>query len=120
MRDCTRTSATLMPRIIGTDPGRRSLNRLLAFGFQRVIQRRQILCEELIELFRYIVEFAAKSVDVCDLICGRFAFVTKNCSVKLVGVLSQSFFAGDRPAFGRCDNFLSNSVYFSLASGALL
>ena len=65
-------------------------------------------------MFRHLIEFAFKRVDVSDLVGGRFAFVTENCSVKLVGVLTQTFLARDCAALGRGDDFLSHRIDFSV------
>jgi hypothetical protein len=74
----------------------------------------------LIELFRHVIEFASKRVDVSDLVGGRFAFVTEDCSVKLVGVLTQTFLARDCAALGRGDDFLSHRRRLSVEIGDLL
>ena len=65
-------------------------------------------------MFRHLIEFAFKRVDVSDLVGGGFAFVTEDCSVKLVGVLTQTFLARDCAALGRGDDFLSHRIDFSV------
>src|SRR5262249_45860728 len=55
-----------------------------------------------------------------DLVSGWFAFVTENCSVKLIGVLTQPFLAGDCAAFGRSDDFLSYRIDFPVEIRDLL
>jgi len=107
-------------RIIGPDFRRRRRNRLLALGFERLVQCGQVLREKLIELLRRIIKFVSKSVDISGLVRGGFAFVAQDRSVKLVGVLTQPFLAGDRAAFGRGHNFLSHPVHFSVEIGDLL
>ena len=71
-------------------------------------------------MFCHLIEFAFKGVDVSDLVGGRFAFVTENCSVKLVGVLTQAFLASDSAALGRGDDFLSHRIHFSVEIRDLL
>ena len=65
-------------------------------------------------MFCHLIEFAFESVDVSDLVGGRFAFVTEDCSVKLVGMLTQTFLARDCATFGRGDDFLSHRIDFSV------
>ena len=61
-----------------------------------------------------LIEFALERVDVSDLVGSRFSFVTENCAVKLIGVLTQTFLARDRAALGGGDDFLSHAVHSSV------
>ena len=59
-------------------------------------------------------------IDVSELVSARFSFVTEDRAVKLVGVLAQPFLAGNRAAFGCRDDFLADSVNFSIEIGDVL
>src|ERR1051326_5061449 len=87
---------------------------VLGLCFERVVQRRQIFCKQLIELFCDVTKLAPKRVDVSELIAAGFAFVTENGAVKLVSVFTQTFFAGDRAAFSGSHDFLAHPVNFSV------
>src|SRR6266581_4540554 len=58
-RRCRANPATC--RTIGADFRRRRRKWLLAFGLERFVQGRQVLVEELFELFCHVIEFASES-----------------------------------------------------------
>src|SRR5664279_5928738 len=79
--------------------GRRFNNRP-AFRFERVIQHRKILRDQLLEFLSHIVQFPPKRVDAGDLVIAGLAFVTEDRAIKQVGVLAQAFFPSNRTALG--------------------
>src|SRR6266542_793504 len=107
-------AARLMCCVVCADFGWWRRNWLLTFRLERFVQGGQILCEQLIEFFCRVGKLSLERVDVSDLVTARFSFVTEDRAVKLVGVLTQPFFAGDRAAFSGSDDFLAHAINFSI------
>src|ERR1043165_2985929 len=109
-----RNAARAIPRIVCATFGRWRCDWLLALCFERVVQRRQIFCKQLIELFCDVTKLAPKRVDVREVIAAGLCVGTENGAVKLVSVFPQTFFAGDRAAFSGSHDFLAHPVNFSV------
>src|ERR1051326_3418169 len=101
-----RNAARAIPRIVCATFGRWRCDWLLALCFERVVQRRQIFCNQLIDLLCDVTKLAPKRVDEADMIAAGLAFVTENGAEKLDYGSTQTFFAGDRAAFSGSHDFL--------------
>jgi hypothetical protein len=71
----------------------------------------------LFELFDRVCQFSLQRVDIPDLVIAWFAFVAEDSSIELIRVLSQSLFACNRAAFCGRDDFLADSINFSVEIG---
>src|SRR5207245_3493988 len=92
----------------------------LSFRFERIVQAWQIFRQQLIEVLGNVVQFPAQRRDVSDLVIARLAFEAEERAVKLIGVLAQAFFAGNRAAFFGRDDFFANRFDLVIETGDVL
>src|SRR5438270_2781220 len=88
----------------------RCRDRLHTLRLQRLIDCRQFGGYQLLEVCVDVAKLATQRIMVGQLVITRLAFIAEDRVVKLVRVLAQPFFTGNRAALRRGDNLFSRRV----------